>query len=138
MPLHAQLRASGDMLRGSVCINCCGEQCQPCLQLLGIISLCWGCRSGEWGTQPAWWYFSSALPRALLGALPLAAVGSYLEARTRPLLATALAFAGLYSFLPHKEVPLVLSQIQPSSAAGLRMVLLARPLWQLWAAVCCL
>ena len=58
--------------------------------------------------QPAWWYFSSALPRALLGALPLAAVGSYLEARTRPLLATALAFAGLYSILPHKEVCLVL------------------------------
>ena len=62
------------------------------------------CRSSEWGTHPPWWYFTSALPRALLGALPLAAAGSYLEARTRPLLAVVLAFVALYSWLPHKEV----------------------------------
>lgn len=61
-------------------------------------------RSSEWGVMPAHWYFSSALPRALLGALPLALVGVVLERRVRPTAAIAVAFVALYSFLPHKEV----------------------------------
>ena len=61
-------------------------------------------RSSEWGVMPAHWYFSSALPRALLGALPLVLVGATLEHRVRPAAFIALAFVALYSFLPHKEV----------------------------------
>ena len=61
-------------------------------------------RSSEWGVMPPHWYFSSALPRALLGALPLALLGGILERRVRPSLAIALVFVGLYSALPHKEV----------------------------------
>ena len=54
--------------------------------------------------QPWLWYLYSALPRALLGALPLAAAGAFLERRTWPLLSVAGAYVGLYSLLPHKEV----------------------------------
>jgi alpha-1,6-mannosyltransferase len=50
------------------------------------------------------WYFYSALPRALLGALPLAIVGAALEPRVRPLVTVAAVFVTMYSKLPHKEV----------------------------------
>lgn len=61
-------------------------------------------RSSEWGTQSWHWYCTSALPRALHGGFPLAALGATWDRRARPLLAVGLAFVGLYSFLPHKEV----------------------------------
>ena len=54
--------------------------------------------------MPLHWYWSSALPRALLGALPLACLGGALERRVRPLLACLAAYIGAYSLLPHKEV----------------------------------
>ena len=63
-----------------------------------------GCRSSEWGTMPPHWYFSSALPRALLGALPLAVLGVMLERRLRSKLACVLMYIAAYSLLPHKEV----------------------------------
>lgn len=53
------------------------------------------------------WYLTSALPRSLLGALPLALVGVALERRVRPIAAIAVVFVALYSFLPHKEVQLL-------------------------------
>ncbi|DBA87838.1 TPA: hypothetical protein ACH3X1_004835 [Trebouxia sp. C0004] len=43
-------------------------------------------RSGEWGIMPFHWYFTSALPRALLGAYPLAVLGLLWEPRVRFLL----------------------------------------------------
>ena len=54
--------------------------------------------------QPVHWYLTSALPRALLGALPLAALGTALEPRIRAYMAVVVAYIVLYSALPHKEV----------------------------------
>ena len=65
-------------------------------------------RSGEWGVMPFHWYFTSALPRALLGAYPLAALGLIWEPRIRPYVMLTVAYITLYSFLPHKEVSLCL------------------------------
>ena len=60
-------------------------------------------RSSEWGVSPPLWYLYSALPRALLGALPLAVAGALAEPRVRAPLACGVAFVALYSLLPHKE-----------------------------------
>ena len=76
-------------------------------------------RSSEWGTSAFHWcgwlsraavspvtplcrYFTSALPRALLGAAPLAALGAAMERRLRPQFLSALFYVLLYSALPHK------------------------------------
>ncbi|KAL4452080.1 hypothetical protein ABPG75_007742 [Micractinium tetrahymenae] len=61
-------------------------------------------KSHEWGVMPAHWYFTSALPRALHAAYPLALLAPMLERRAAPLLGVALGFVGLYSGLGHKEV----------------------------------
>lgn len=80
-------------------------------------------KSKEWGVMPWHWYFTSALPRALLVALPLALLGGAqsldkigiragngfvralldVDACTY-LLLPAIIYVSLYSFLPHKEV----------------------------------
>lgn len=60
-------------------------------------------RSADWGTAPSHWYFTSALPRALTGALVFAAYGAKRDRRTWPLLAISLSYVSLYSLLPHKE-----------------------------------
>ena len=66
-------------------------------------------RSGEWGVSPAHWYFTSALPRSLLLAYPLAILGAVLERRVRVLLACAFfmigagPFAGPPPFSPQLE-----------------------------------
>lgn len=52
------------------------------------------------------WYFTRALPRALLTAYPLAALGFRLERRIRVPLATAIAVVAGFSVLGHKEVRL--------------------------------
>ena len=75
-------------------------------------------RSGEWGTSPWHWYFTSALPRALLGALPLCAMGAALERRARPLLSVALCYVALYSLLPHKEVRFLFPALPLFNAAA--------------------
>lgn len=62
------------------------------------------CRSAEWGTQPLYWYFTSALPRAMLGALPLTLYGLYRERRVWDLVAPTTVYVAIYSLLPHKEV----------------------------------
>lgn len=69
-------------------------------------------RSAEWGTSPWHWYFSSALPRILMGeavlvlcALFLRPVGKqWVDMRLSSITFVTLAFVGLYSFLPHKEL----------------------------------
>ena len=70
--------------------------------------------------QPWHWYASSALPRALHAALPLALAAPLLDRRARPLLFVAAGFVALYSGLPHKEV---------------RFLFPVLPLWNLAAAV---
>lgn len=65
-------------------------------------------RSSDWGRSPWHWYFTSALPRALLWALPAAAVGAWREPRARVYAVIPAAFAGLYSALPHKELRFIL------------------------------
>lgn len=54
--------------------------------------------------MPAHWYWTSALPRTLAGALPLAVLGVLLERRLRLQLACVALYIALYSVLPHKEV----------------------------------
>lgn len=61
-------------------------------------------KSHIYGTQPWHWYFSSALPRALLGCLPLALIGLGWIPRSRRICFPAFVFVALYSLLPHKEL----------------------------------
>jgi len=61
-------------------------------------------KSSEWGVSPPSWYFTSALPRALHAAYPLAIVGAIIDRRVRPIFVVALGFVALYSNLGHKEV----------------------------------
>jgi len=65
-------------------------------------------RSADWGVQPFWWYFGSALPRALLAALPFAILGMILERRLWTYMAPPAIFVLLYSFLPHKELRFII------------------------------
>lgn len=71
--------------------------------------------------MPLHWYFTSALPRALLGTLPLAAVGMMLERRVRSKLACVLIYIAAYSLLPHKEVrhPECRSYVAPATSGFL-------------------
>jgi len=77
-------------------------------------------KSHNWGTSPFHWYFTSALPRALLGSTVLIPVGFALDHRVRSIALVAFAFVALYSYLPHKE---------------LRFVIYSVPLWNLISAV---
>jgi len=62
-------------------------------------------KSVNWGTSPAHWYFTSAMPRALLAALPLAGLGMALGwRRLHRFVLPVLAFVAIYSCQPHKEL----------------------------------
>lgn len=62
-------------------------------------------KSSAWGTHPLHWYFTSALPRALGGALPLSLLGAAIHPRdVAPALVPAVLFVAVYSILPHKEL----------------------------------
>ncbi|GJP85121.1 hypothetical protein CLOP_g15215, partial [Closterium sp. NIES-67] len=61
-------------------------------------------KSSDWGVSSPHWYFTSALPRALLLAYPLSFLGPLLDRRMLPFFLPAAAFVGLYSYLPHKEL----------------------------------
>eukprot|EP01133_Synstelium_polycarpum_P016297 gene16297-19382_t len=58
-------------------------------------------KSHEWGVFPLHWYFSSALPRALLLWLPLV---PFAVRRVHNIAIPVAAFVALYSLLPHKEL----------------------------------
>ena len=74
--------------------------------------------------MPWHWYFSSALPRALLGALPLAALGCVLERRVSSRLACVILYIAAYSFLPHKEVHALMGAL-PADARPFHTCVLA-------------
>lgn len=75
-------------------------------------------RSGEWGVSPPHWYFTSALPRSLLAAYPLAFLGALAERRVRVLVACATFYVGAYSFLPHKELRFIFPALPLLNAAA--------------------
>ncbi|KAJ8900259.1 hypothetical protein K2173_024899 [Erythroxylum novogranatense] len=68
-------------------------------------------RSSEWGTHPYHWYFTSALPRALLAAYPLFLLGILLDRRVLYFVLPVLSFILLYSKLPHKELRFIISSV---------------------------
>ncbi|XP_010540210.1 PREDICTED: dol-P-Man:Man(7)GlcNAc(2)-PP-Dol alpha-1,6-mannosyltransferase isoform X2 [Tarenaya hassleriana] len=68
-------------------------------------------RSSEWGTSPIHWYFTSALPRSLLVAYPLAMLGTLLDRRVAFVFLPLLSFVVLYSKLPHKELRFIISSV---------------------------
>ncbi|OVA11300.1 GPI mannosyltransferase [Macleaya cordata] len=68
-------------------------------------------RSSEWGTHAFHWYFTSALPRALLAAYPLSMLGLLLERRILRYILPVLSFILLYSKLPHKELRFIIGAI---------------------------
>ncbi|VDM46724.1 unnamed protein product [Toxocara canis] len=65
-------------------------------------------RSNEYGVMPFFWYFYSALPRALLASLIAVPVGLIIERRLIPIVFPILAYIGIYSFLPHKELRFII------------------------------
>ncbi|KAJ7551424.1 hypothetical protein O6H91_06G015000 [Diphasiastrum complanatum] len=91
-------------------------------------------RSAEWGVFPFHWYFTSALPRSMLAAYPLALVGILLEQRVRQYVFPVLGFVILYSKLPHKELRFVLPSLpilNMAAAIALSRIYLSRwkPRW---------
>ena len=60
-------------------------------------------KSVDWGTSPWHWYFTSALPKSLLVAFPLA-IYSLSIPKLRKYSLPAFGFVVLYSFVEHKEV----------------------------------
>jgi len=121
-----------------------------CLCLAATVpfdSLLWGCwlwpegevlwfntvlnKSSDWGTMPWHWYWTSALPRALLGSYLLFPIGLLLDPRSRAPGIAALGFVALYSALPHKELRFLLPVFpffNLISAAGLaKLQLMAFP-----------
>ena len=75
-------------------------------------------KSKEYGTSPFHWYFTSALPRALLGAYPLALLSLQTVKRARALVAIPMLYVFLFSALPHKELRFVLYAVPPLNVAA--------------------
>ncbi|OAE32668.1 hypothetical protein AXG93_632s1180 [Marchantia polymorpha subsp. ruderalis] len=69
-------------------------------------------------TSPFHWYFTSALPRAMMAGLPLALLGVLLERRTAKFVLPVLIFITLYSKLPHKELRFILVGVPVLNIAG--------------------
>jgi hypothetical protein len=109
-------------------------------------------RSHEYGVSPAHWYFTSALPRAMLGALAFLPLGFLrlrggtarngtpslsavtLDTEVLEFVGPALAFVSLYSALPHKETRFLLPALPLLFlAAGRGLVNVTRVgMWLLW------
>ena len=94
-------------------------------------------KSSEWGTAPWHWYFTNAIPKAMLGTFFLVPLGLIQRQRSRvlssfvPFFFPILAFVGLYSFLPHKEVRFIfpaLPMFNIVAANGLSSLFSSSPL----------
>ncbi|KAI6129890.1 glycosyltransferase family 22 protein [Pisolithus croceorrhizus] len=77
-------------------------------------------KSAEWGTSAPLSYFSAHLPKLLLGALPLAVLGSILDHRIRSLLLAPFLFVLGLSALKHKEWRFVVYMIPLVNIAAAR------------------
>ncbi|CAM9274569.1 unnamed protein product [Chrysoparadoxa australica] len=87
-------------------------------------------RSAEWGVHPAGWYFTNALPRAMTATALLVPLGLLRnpaalfrfswqpDTYTLRLLLPPLAFIGLYSALPHKELRFIFPALPVFNAAA--------------------
>ncbi|KAI5081014.1 hypothetical protein GOP47_0004197 [Adiantum capillus-veneris] len=123
-------------------------------------------RSSEWGVSPVHWYFTSALPRAMLAAYPLCFVspllvllmmlflvqvlaclkwqlGLILDRRMAQYVLPILAFVLLYSKLAHKELRFILFALPVlnlSAASAVTRIYNNRkkPLWGLMFLGCAL
>jgi alpha-1,6-mannosyltransferase len=109
-------------------------------------------KSSDWGTEPWYWYFTSALPRSCLAAYPVAlaaplvlafqgrsgrgADGATAAAAAPPRFETAvcvlfpaLAFVALYSLLPHKELRFIFYAVPAFNVVA---AIWMGALWETW------
>ncbi|KAG0557176.1 hypothetical protein KC19_11G108000 [Ceratodon purpureus] len=98
-------------------------------------------RSSEWGVSPPLWYFTSALPRAMLAAMPLSLAGLFLEKRVVQYVLPVLSFIMVYSKLPHKELRFILfavPMLNVSAASAVARIHNNRwkPMWTLAYGTC--
>jgi alpha-1,6-mannosyltransferase len=68
-------------------------------------------KSSEWGVSPWYWYFLIALPKSVAMSAPLIGLGvfyhdkkTFIDWKLIGIILPAIAFVGLYSILPHKEL----------------------------------
>ena len=78
-------------------------------------------KSGEWGTSPFSWYFTSVLPRVLLTAFIFVPWGLRCDLQRCSLfMVPALVFVIAFSYLPHKELRFIYYTIPLFNAIAAR------------------
>ncbi|XP_065909178.1 dol-P-Man:Man(7)GlcNAc(2)-PP-Dol alpha-1,6-mannosyltransferase-like isoform X2 [Dysidea avara] len=82
-------------------------------------------KSSQWGTEPFFWYFYSALPRAMTFSVLLVPFGVYWDRRVHSVVWPTFGFILAYSFLPHKELRFIIYTIpilNVAAAVGLTRI----------------
>ncbi|KAB5579879.1 alpha-1,6-mannosyltransferase subunit [Coniochaeta sp. 2T2.1] len=80
--------------------------------------------ASNWGVEPVWWYFTSALPRLLLNPLtylvliPIAWRAAATARTTKKLVLPSLLFVAIYSLQPHKEARFIFYVVPALTAAA--------------------
>ncbi|KAH9847241.1 Alg9-like mannosyltransferase family-domain-containing protein [Lenzites betulinus] len=77
-------------------------------------------KSAEWGVSPFHTYFTSHLPKLLLSAAPLSALGFLIDNRIRGLLVPYIAFIVLLSGVGHKEWRFIIYAVPAFNIAAAR------------------